>query len=509
MRFSLKDIKNNIYFYPSLLLLIFLITQITVFLTSQKNTLLFHGEVANIAKSIVSGNGFANPFYYEDSEPTSWQPPLLPYFIASIFLLFGQTISAFMIICLLGKLILFFSYVYLLKAFDQFKINYNKVLLFLTILVYFVFFNSPGTISINYGTLAILFTGLIMYYSAVFIKEGKYIFFIVAGFLIPILVPSLALPFTVLIALFFFFWLIKQKSKLSIFPINKKITLKPFFLIGISFCFSVLIWTTRNYIVFKEIIPSKSNIWFEFYMSNVVDKVGILHHSTWRVAHPMENKKLCESINKLGETGWLKQYEKIGEAYKTNHKKEYRKKIFNRFINAFIFIDYSYDFISTNYLKNLNADTKSVLEKQKFILDDSYLTLYYSDIEIQSKIASLPLAKKEKEELLIDWRKARILLLQDKKKPTRLYHGILKATLPTLAIILLLVFFFMKKFNKPEFLIVAVTLYLVYFIPYVLISHEIRYQRPVLLLQVAFVYLFIQTILNNIGIKAIKQNEMF
>ncbi len=505
MRISLKEIKNNTYFYPGLLLLILIIAQIVTFLSSSKETPMFHGEVANIAKSIVSGNGFGNPFNYETG-PTSWQPPLLPYIIASIFKLLGQTHSALMIIGLLGKVIIFFSYIYLLKAFDRFQIKYNKVLLFLTILVYFVFFNAPGSISINYGTLAILFIAFILYYTAVFLSEGKYAFFIIAGFLIPVLVPALALPFTVLIALFFFIWLIKKISSWSYFPFSEKINLKPFFLIGFSFCFSVLIWTTRNYIVFKEIIPSKSNTWFEFYMSNVVDKVGILHNSTWRVAHPLENKKLCKSINELGETVWLEQYEKIGEDYKLNHKREYRKKIFNRFKNAFIFIDFSYDFISTDYLKNLNTNTKSILEEQKFILYDSYLTLYFSTNEIKSKIDSLPISAKEKEELLVDWQKAKTLLSQDKKAPTRLYHGFLKATLPTISIILLLIFQFTKRLNKPEFLLTAVTLYLIYFIPYVLISHEMRYQRPVLLLQVAFVYLSLHTILNIIGIKKLSQN---
>src|SRR5690348_12369835 len=48
----------------------------------------FGGESGRIARSIVEGKGFSNP-YFADTGPTAWLTPVYPYLLAGVFKLFG------------------------------------------------------------------------------------------------------------------------------------------------------------------------------------------------------------------------------------------------------------------------------------------------------------------------------------------------------------------------------------------------------------------------------------
>src|SRR5207248_8267572 len=48
----------------------------------------FGYEMGRIARSLASGQGFANPFN-ETTGPTAWEPPLYPFVIAGVFKVFG------------------------------------------------------------------------------------------------------------------------------------------------------------------------------------------------------------------------------------------------------------------------------------------------------------------------------------------------------------------------------------------------------------------------------------
>jgi hypothetical protein len=49
----------------------------------------FAFETGKIARSLVLGHGFSNPFYGGDTGPTAWVAPVPPYLLACIFALFG------------------------------------------------------------------------------------------------------------------------------------------------------------------------------------------------------------------------------------------------------------------------------------------------------------------------------------------------------------------------------------------------------------------------------------
>jgi 4-amino-4-deoxy-L-arabinose transferase-like glycosyltransferase len=53
----------------------------------------FAFENGKIAYSIVQGHGFSSPLF-EETGPTAWQPPVYPYLIAGVFLIFGTYTKA-------------------------------------------------------------------------------------------------------------------------------------------------------------------------------------------------------------------------------------------------------------------------------------------------------------------------------------------------------------------------------------------------------------------------------
>src|SRR5271165_2587982 len=59
----------------------------------------FGWEMGRIAASLASGHGFGSPFG-PATGPTAWEPPLYPYLIASVFLVFGiySKASAFVLL---------------------------------------------------------------------------------------------------------------------------------------------------------------------------------------------------------------------------------------------------------------------------------------------------------------------------------------------------------------------------------------------------------------------------
>ena len=481
--------KSNI-FYPILVFLIFAFWQITWGLKNNPDFINWPIESLNIAKSIVEGQGYSSPFCYETG-PTAWVSPLIPLFYAVTLIVFGQSIWAYLFLGLVGKVLIAMSFYFLQGSFEKYQIPYNRFILFLIFMTYFSVFTRRYIGFFSDVELFILFTGLVLYYSHDLIHNNRLKEFLILSFIIPLSLTSFALPFVTFFIVLFIFWLIKHFFGFNPIQINHKLKFKHFLVTGLIFLLSVSIWGIRNNMVFDRIIVAKSNTWFEFHMSNIVDKKGFLNNSTWRKEHPMDNELLCKTILKEGEVQWLEQFENPGQGYQSLNNPDYVRKVMNRLKNIFLFTDYSYDFISTEYLRELDDDIKEVLISEKIIMHDSYLTLQYPETEFWALLNSLSISVGDKEMLISDWNNAKQLLQKDKIAPTRIFHGFMRATLPSISIIALLILAFVGIFKHLEFFGISLTLYFSYFLPFILISHEPRYQSFVILLQIIFVKLFV------------------
>ena len=463
----------------------------------------WHSESVNIAKSLVSNKGYANPFLY-DTGDTSWILPLIPLLYAGVFAIFGpDTIITYLFLGILGKLLIAASFYFLQKAFDKYEINYNRFLLFIIFLSYFLILTNYHTRIIYDKELFYLFTSLILYYSYDLIYHSRIRGFLILAFLIPLSLANLAIPFVSFFGVLFIFWILRKFLFINPIGLTPELKFKHFLFAGIVFLISVSLWTTRNYLTFNTFILSKSNSWFEFYMSNIVDKKGILYSSTWRKAHPMENEELCEKINKYGEIQWLEQFEEKGKQYLRLNRQQYLEKVKNRLVNIFLFTDYRSDFIGSEFLAQLDENEKKVLENESIIMRNRYLTINYDDDKFLSKIKSLPLKEETKSDLFSDWQKAKKQFHKDRFSPTWVFLGFTRATLPLLAMFVLIIFSIIKTFKHPVFLGILLILYISHFIPFALISHEVRYQQFVIILQIALVYLALQEIIKSLKLDSI------
>ncbi len=481
--------------YHFLIFLILLLLQVAYIIYEDHSSWFWHTESVNIAKSLVSEKGYANPFLYETGD-TSWILPLIPLLYAAVFALFGtNTIITYLILGILGKLLIAASLFFLQKAFDKYEINYNRFLLFFIFFSYFVILTQYHIRIIYDKELFYFFTSLILYYSYDLIYHSKIKGLLILSFLIPLSLANLAIPFVSFFGFLFVFWLIKKIYHINPIGLTSELKFKHFLLAGFVFLVSVSIWTTRNYLTFNTFVLSKSNSWFEFYMSNIVDKKGILYSSTWRKEHPMENEKLCNTINEYGEIQWLEQFEDKGKQYLKLNRLQYLKKAKNRLINIFLFTDYRDDFVGSDFLTNLDESEKQVLEREKIIMRNRYLTINYDKDEFLSKIKYLSLKPETKTNLYTDWQKAKNRFYKDKFSPTWVFFGFTRATLPLLAMIVLIILTFMKIFKHPVFLGILLILYISHFIPFIVISHEIRYQQFVIILQITLVYLALQEVI--------------
>ena len=446
----------------------------------------------SIARSIIAGKGFVNPFDVETG-PTAWVPPFLVYVFVPIYKIIGDNFAARFFIMFIQMIGLSVGFYFLLKAWALTTFKKNNLLIFL--IFFFLLYSYSIQIfrMINDLWLYIFISCLLIYGLTNYIKFGKSIkVLVILAILIPLAAPIFVPGFITIMALLFISDL-GQKFNLRFLKIFPEIV-KPRFLhiilIGIVFVLSVSIWTIRNYIVFDKLIPSKSNQWFEFYLSNVKDEDGILSESTVEMYHPDRNReKFKNEIKTKNEVGWLKQYDSISHVYLKEHKLDYYKKVLNRCKNSLIFTEDDNNLWYTKIGSTMPDSDRIKLYDNVLIKDSVWVCLSSQPTEVWRKFSTL--FPNRKYDLYNDWKRNRISFFHEKYSKRFIFTGLLMALFPFLSILFLLVF---VRNKEKSFIFIISILYFVYLMPYILISHELRYQQPLyawqsLLISVTVMYL--------------------
>ena len=137
-----------------------------------------------------------------------------------------------------------------------------------------------------------------------------------------------------------------------------------------------------------------------------------------------------------------------------------------------------------------------MLNNNRLIYKHQWVSFFYTEEEILNTLEQYEI---EDEELVFeDWKVAKMEFKQRKFSIPYIVRSISMAMVPTICILLL--FLFQETRKNPIFLS-SVILYILYLIPYILISHQLRYQRPLFLLQIIFVYLIIIFIIEKLMYK--------
>ncbi len=460
----------------------------------------FGPEWRNIANSILTGNGYADPFGCHSGitawmVPGSFLPPLL------VFAIFGVSKISFLVLTLFRIICIVLSFNLVLKSKWFGKKWYNN-LIFLILFLFYIYLSPKEFFEIIDDLwLNLVFSFLFIYYFGEFLDNAKKIIpLAIISFLLPITIPGMAVPFVAAIVISFVVYLIQLKSeKKLIMRQSRNIKFIHYFILGASCLLSTSIWTVRNYVVFDKFIPLKSNAAFEFYLSNIVDKDGIHSYSTWLKAHPYSDEVACARMGELGEQEWLEPYKEMEKSYKENHKEEYRKKIINRTRNAFLFSVNEHDFYESEYCNSLSENERKKLIDADLIreMKGNYYWWFCLELDENVMTDSLKQLGVYNEELMTDWKKAvkrfRYLPVKDFHQDSGIIKGLALSGLPFFSLLLLILLKDPNKRIKLYFLIIYVS----YTVPYILISNQLRYQKPLMVFQAFILYLLITSYINK------------
>jgi hypothetical protein len=445
-------------------------------------------EYESIARSILAGNGYANPFT-EETGKTAWMPPVLVFIEVVAFYLFNNKIYAFFFLSFL-KIVAFILTIYwMYVVFKKLRLNYFFVF-YACFLLYLLF--SPNEVFERIGDLwlAIVLQAAFFYTFINFRHEStrkNLLYLCIPIFLAPITNPSVAIGLVFVVAFFYVqdisgylnsinndkkgFWQnsLQQTGNVSI--------------LALVFIIPITIWGYRNYQELGKFIPTKSNLWFEFYQANVVDHDGCLSFSTLTKAHPITNEEVRTELIQLGEVAWVSKYEHIAKDYVSRHQDVYLKKLLSRFSNVFIYSKLDDDEFPAQTSYEFSAADLQVLEHNNYIQNGNWLTLELKPQTFQKKLDQLPLAGKTN--IYEDWKVAKQAYIDSQKNVPYIIRNIFISGLATICILILL----FTNLKKNLLIKSGMIIYIGFSIPYVLVSHFLRYQRPLFLIQAIFLAL--------------------
>ena len=375
---------------------------------------MFIYEFGNIAESIAKGKGYSSPFGYE-SGPTAWMPPLLVYMIVLVYKITGiKTMASFFVIKILNIAFIVLAYFFLRETLFSIQRKINKTLVFILYIFLILLFFHTLFRETNDTPFGIMLMSLALYSVVLFfVKKSKKSFYVIiaSSIMLPLGNAIIGIPF-ILILLFYFLrklppFFMKKLNAGSIIFIKKT------FIVILFFGLSTLSWTIRNYITFKQFIPTKPNAWYEFYLSNIASRNGTLNYSIYYRYHAIfyENS---ESLEKIGEKAWLENYKAYSKEYLKSHKYAYVKNVLSRFKNIFVFTNSAFDIVlMQDMLIKLKIEDIDKLTANKITQGRTIDCLDYTDEELLSKLKPLNLSN---EKLVYDaWLKAKNIYSDNRK----------------------------------------------------------------------------------------------
>jgi len=293
------------------------------------------GEYYYIAKAIVEGRGFSDPFN-ETTGPTAWMPPLYPFILALLIVIFKSKLFVAIGILFLKNIVLIFTGV---TVYNIAKETSNKLkpewILFIY-LIYIASFFRWFFQTTHDVWLILLFINLVLILGIRLLKKKLDLKTSICWGLI----GGGAISTSPVLG---FIWGLLNIVTFCIF-IKKNIRLKKFLVFAVTICLMInSIWTIRNYLTFKSFIPVKSNLFYDAYKSNFVKENGIPDEPFFLSYHPIwanfseqkaENNTSVLSNRLEGSAAWHSQkkefelYKYLGEKeFLEKYEKEFKQKI--------------------------------------------------------------------------------------------------------------------------------------------------------------------------------------
>lgn len=477
----------------------------------------FGAEYGRIAGSIVRGEGFANVFGAA-SGPTAWHPPLTVFFFALVFWLFGtQTIAAIWVLLIFRIIFLTATLYYLLKIIEE--TPYSKYRFLIVVILLFQIF-SVKLLSLNVEDIEIAtMLSTMMVYAIISVEKrrnsNRSLTYLLA-FVLPLTVPSFALAFAVLLFLVFAIKSIRTfksgENPVGIF-LKSLFSLKyggedhprwisTIIVAGFIFIISASLWTYRNYLVFGQFIPIKSNLWFEFYLANNSNADGLYSFSKLNLDHPYRNEEVINDYLSFGEIAFIEDRKSKAQQYVKQNPSHYFHNTFTRLRSAFVWTDMVKDVRDAD-TSLFSADELEKIQSTRLLLGTKWTSLNMEEMEFMGHLQALDLQREG--EIFEDWKRQRKLYLHSKFSITNVVAGLLLASIPLL---FMMVGAFISRIRNSKVFKVVIGIYFIHLLPYLFVSHWYRYQLFLLALQALVMFLVISHAIRSMASSPAKNKRV-
>lgn len=431
---------------------------------------LFAGEYGNIAAALVRGDGFSDPFQ-AGTGPTAWMAPLFPVLMALVFLLFGvkSTASLWVLLLLSWGAVAATCWGVDRAAKEQCPLG-PRLALWMT-LVFYLILNLPWFIR-RYHDLWLVMLCLSL--SVLACRAWS------SGRRWPYLLAALLPLINLQVTLAFFGGLAARLTREQ-----RASGLRALASLVLVATVSTGIWTVRNYLMVGVPAPIKSNLSFELYQSLYGNEQGLYRLSTLSRRHPFLSDQARQEYARLGEADFLAKYRGLAMRKLLDDPGRWFRGLAHRAVNSFVYLSDARDIAFVE--PRLKPGEKLALEKRGLLTYNGEIGLWTS-LELspgrfRARLEEADIASAA--QVLSHWEAARQRREQRIRSPLGVVAGLSMTLLPSLA--LLLAFSSPRVRRVPLFRFTAAA-YLLYLLPYVLVSHYSRYQIPLIPLQALLVY---------------------
>lgn len=278
-------------------------------------------EYLNIAKAMVAGEGFANPFA-DPTGPTAWMPPVLPTILAGLLWLCDGNLDVVMAVYIFLQVYTLVGTALLVLMMARKTTTATGTWLaalafFLAVIgdfhLWFQFTHDCWLVLLGIDLLII---GL-CWFTPLRSKKTA-IFWGACGGLFALINPIIAFNWGILTTLSA--WRQRSWRQLMVAVLAAGITLAP--------------WIIRNYLVFGRLIPVKSNLVYELYQSQCLLPDGLLQPKAFGL-HPYSSPNAeRRHYAKVGEMEFLDEKRQL--FWKSFHADplDYADRVASRFLGA-------------------------------------------------------------------------------------------------------------------------------------------------------------------------------
>ena len=292
----------------------------------------FGYEMARIARALLTGYGYADPFSGHTG-PTAWAPPAYPLLIAGVFRIFGiySLTSAWVLLCLNS----IFSALTALAIYEIAMRCYSRKVALWSAWLWALY---PPAMQFDVRWIwetslsmmlfaFLLVLALRMRYIGDAIspaKRNQYWRWIVLGILWAAiaLANSTLLLFLPICVIWVLLGVSGGNAALRSIAVRGLLAFLLIFIAGTA------PWVVRNWRVFHAFIPFRSNFGAELYAGNGPGSLGF----RWGTLVPLaENDPEHMRYAQIGELAYVREKQKLAEAYIASHRRHFASLVAKRF----------------------------------------------------------------------------------------------------------------------------------------------------------------------------------